>query len=808
MKTACYVVAFVGLAITLIATPYPAFAQMLPTYAACAGSSNPELCGYAMRFRPYMRFEYDGSDEPNAPCTWKWFIKDSDFELGQGCPTCSVVDLHYLGDKAGYLTPDDVMNYANADIRYYNNALGSQNPGILLVPNDQGGEPWVDPSGQGQDVVSGDGFYAHVEQINEDLISIEYWTLFPYNQGLNSTGCQIIDFLQNLFSGDIGDIGNHNGDLIVVSLVYCKSCGESGQIIRATFVQHGTLILDYDLNQFPIANVDYETFTDMNVQTYSARHLTNLTNYYENEHYLGVSQSDASTCWGGCAVYCFSGLDPIGCAACTQGCSLLQTIASIKDLHTPASSADGGAQVYFVQDPDTQLYDHIAVYPEWGSHEPWPSKNGSTLCMPSHGGTGKSFLPKQVTYLGTTSDMMDSGYDNAPFIFYNGKWGSDPQPPILHREWLYPAIGTYNCSLLAPYTCRGYFGVPPSPPLFEVADVKPSRFVDPDPYTNWTCTNGTGNDGDDCVGTSVAWPPAAVPASRLLPPVTQVFFTGPTYTNGNTTYISGKTSISFEVTPNPLTASYGPDYTYYRAYPAEPMFVSYSGPFTLGLPDGPYRIDYYSKDSDYDQELGKSTPQFTLDTTPPVITITQPTAVRYPHWATLTLNYSANDGTGSGVASVTATIDGMSTVGGQVLASGKAINLENLSLGTHVFTVTATDHVGNTSTSSVTFSLITTPVDCSVVAPEVLVNGQKEFTITATVTPDPPASVFPTGKVQIWDAAFNVHVIPDPTLINGVASMTVELAPTPTTQWIMFIYPGDTNFKGCQSQFAPARWVF
>jgi hypothetical protein len=89
-----------------------------------------------------------------------------------------------------------------------------------------------------------------------------------------------------------------------------------------------------------------------------------------------------------------------------------------------------------------------------------------------------------------------------------------------------------------------------------------------------------------------------------------------------------------------------------------------------------------------------------------------------------------------------------------------------------------------------------------------LVNGQKEFTITATVTPDPPASVFPTGKVQIWDAAFNVHVIPDPTLINGVASMTVELAPTPTTQWIMFIYPGDTNFKGCQSQFAPARWVF
>jgi len=234
--------------------------------------------------------------------------------------------------------------------------------------------------------------------------------------------------------------------------------------------------------------------------------------------------------------------------------------------------------------------------------------------------------------------------------------------------------------------------------------------------------------------------------------------------------------------------------------------------FDIAAPavDGPYKVYYWATNGAglWGGPNPADSAAVTLDNTPPVITIVQPAAVRYPHWATLTLNYSANDGTGSGVASVTATIDGMSTVGGQVLASGKAINLENLSLGTHVFTVTATDHVGNTSTSSVTFSLITTPVDCSVVAPEVLVNGQKEFTITATVTPDPPASVFPTGKVQIWDAAFNVHIIPDPTLINGVASVTVELAPTPTTQWIMSIYPGDTNFKGCQSQFAPARWVF
>jgi hypothetical protein len=100
-----------------------------------------------------------------------------------------------------------------------------------------------------------------------------------------------------------------------------------------------------------------------------------------------------------------------------------------------------------------------------------------------------------------------------------------------------------------------------------------------------------------------------------------------------------------------------------------------------------------------------------LDTTPPVITISQPAASPYPHNATLTLSYSVSDGTGSGVASSTPTMDGSPSLpDGHSLASGQAINLlTEMSLGTHVFRITAADNVGNAGSASVTFSVIVTP---------------------------------------------------------------------------------------------------
>jgi hypothetical protein len=99
-----------------------------------------------------------------------------------------------------------------------------------------------------------------------------------------------------------------------------------------------------------------------------------------------------------------------------------------------------------------------------------------------------------------------------------------------------------------------------------------------------------------------------------------------------------------------------------------------------------------------------------VDRKAPVIVITQPAATEYTHSDTLVLDYSVTDG-GSGVATVTPTMDGATTVAGAGLPSGRAILLLTaLPLGDHTFAVGADDHVGNVSpTESVTFSIVVTP---------------------------------------------------------------------------------------------------
>ena len=98
------------------------------------------------------------------------------------------------------------------------------------------------------------------------------------------------------------------------------------------------------------------------------------------------------------------------------------------------------------------------------------------------------------------------------------------------------------------------------------------------------------------------------------------------------------------------------------------------------------------------------------DTTPPVITITQPAVIQYPHNATLTLNYSLADGTGSGVQSFTPMMDNAIIVGNHSLQSGQAIKLlTEMNLDQHTFTVSAVDNAGNEDSSSVTFTIIVTP---------------------------------------------------------------------------------------------------
>jgi hypothetical protein len=70
---------------------------------------------------------------------------------------------------------------------------------------------------------------------------------------------------------------------------------------------------------------------------------------------------------------------------------------------------------------------------------------------------------------------------------------------------------------------------------------------------------------------------------------------------------------------------------------------------------------------------------------------------------------TADDGSGSGVQSLFALTDGLSSLAGHGLANGQPNHLlTELALGDHTFAVTALDNVSNTRTSTLKFTIIVT----------------------------------------------------------------------------------------------------
>ncbi len=119
---------------------------------------------------------------------------------------------------------------------------------------------------------------------------------------------------------------------------------------------------------------------------------------------------------------------------------------------------------------------------------------------------------------------------------------------------------------------------------------------------------------------------------------------------------------------------------------------------------------YYVRDAviDYIKAMGVVSPAIEGrlvfgDAVAPTITITSPTATTYPHSAVIPLTYSATDAE-SAIASVVADLDGTPT-------SAATLDLLTLALGTHTFTVTATDVFGNSAMESVAFMITTTAGD-------------------------------------------------------------------------------------------------
>src|SRR5262249_24399648 len=92
---------------------------------------------------------------------------------------------------------------------------------------------------------------------------------------------------------------------------------------------------------------------------------------------------------------------------------------------------------------------------------------------------------------------------------------------------------------------------------------------------------------------------------------------------------------------------------------------SQSVPVSITVADGPTTVQF-SANSTANLLEPRHTETLTLDNTPPVVTIVQPQATTFTHSSVLTLNYSEDDGAGSGVASFTPTIDGATTLPGGV----------------------------------------------------------------------------------------------------------------------------------------------
>jgi FIMAH domain len=137
---------------------------------------------------------------------------------------------------------------------------------------------------------------------------------------------------------------------------------------------------------------------------------------------------------------------------------------------------------------------------------------------------------------------------------------------------------------------------------------------------------------------------------------------------------------------------------------------------------------YYVRDAviDYITAMGTVSPAiegrlvFNRDTTGPTITVNAPVAKFYGPKDKLILDYSAEDLMGaapdnfvSGLASLSATLDGVAVTNGQ------KILMHKLAQGDHVLLVTAVDKYGNVGTKSVTFQydskppviIITVPAD-------------------------------------------------------------------------------------------------
>lgn len=155
--------------------------------------------------------------------------------------------------------------------------------------------------------------------------------------------------------------------------------------------------------------------------------------------------------------------------------------------------------------------------------------------------------------------------------------------------------------------------------------------------------------------------------------------------------------------------------TWLAATPADGAFDSLNEDYAFAagpLVDGTYLIRARATDArgNVTERAYQPAVLMVIDNTPPAISIVEPHAGDYVHSATIAFNFSADDGAGSGVKSVTGTLHSPFLFGGRSIANGESLNLLTQAiLGPHTFKVSAVDNLGNASTQTVSFNVIVTP---------------------------------------------------------------------------------------------------
>jgi hypothetical protein len=136
---------------------------------ATATLSPQEAQTLAHRFRPYIKSTLEhrlgGSpDERYHPCNWQWFISHCNLRDSN---QVTLITAQEMADD-----PTKLISLPGADVSI--EGAGAQAPGYdlaLVDEQDRQGEIWSDV------IRYGHGIYAHVEEVDDKIVNIEYTVL-------------------------------------------------------------------------------------------------------------------------------------------------------------------------------------------------------------------------------------------------------------------------------------------------------------------------------------------------------------------------------------------------------------------------------------------------------------------------------------------------------------------------------------------------------------------------------------------------------------------------------------------------------